>query len=258
MQTHENGLFLDLSPRLRKYCRIMAMMFKARSGPQRYFDGWARAYDRDLARYDYAVPQMVYDALKNRISGRLPLRLLDMGIGTGLSSSLFRAHFPDMHITGVDASQNMLDLCRGKGVADRLFCCDVRRDTLPPGPYQAIIAAGLMEFIEHPQDVLDHVIRHLAPGGYAALAFETPATAHLYGPRGFSGIIGRAPNALTVRRIHTRFPWPHIYSKYLHSTQYVVQLSEQAGMEVVEAIRFDAYRRGNGDVVTHDLLVVRK
>lgn len=233
-------------------------MFKTRSGPQRYFDGWANAYDRDLARYDYAVPEVVYDALAPRLSGRQQQRLLDIGIGTGLSSTMFRLGFPDMHITGVDASQNMLDACRAKGVADRLFRCDVRRDLMPPGPYEAIIAAGVMEFVEHPEDVLDHIIRHLKTGGYAALAFETPATSHLYGKRWFGGIVGQSPRSVTVRRVHSRLPVPHVYSKYLHATAYVVQLCKSAGLEVVDTTRFEAYRRGNGDVVTHDLLIIRK
>jgi predicted TPR repeat methyltransferase len=233
-------------------------MFKTKSGPQRYFDGWATAYDRDLARYDYAVPQAVYEALEVRLKGRPIQRLLDIGIGTGLSSALFRLGFPDLHITGIDVAPNMLDACKTKGVADRLFRCDVRHDNLPPGPYEGIIAAGILEFIEHADDIVEPVAKHLRSGGYAAIAFETPATAPLYGAKMFGGIIGHGPASIAIRRIHSRFPWPHVYTKYLHSTAHVVSLCQQQGLEVVDATRFDAYKRGNGDVITYDLLVVRK
>jgi predicted TPR repeat methyltransferase len=233
-------------------------MFKAKSGPQRYFDGWANAYDRDLARYDYSVPQAVFEALEPRLSGRPVQRLLDIGIGTGLASALFKLNFPGLHVTGIDVAQNMLDACRAKGVADRLFRCDVRRDTLPPGPYEGIIAAGILEFIERADDIIAPIARHLRPGGYAALAFETPATAPLYGGRLFSGPIAHSGTSIAIRRIHTKFPVPHVYTKYLHAPAHIARLARDSQLEVVETTTFRAYRRGNGDIVTHDLMILRK
>lgn len=227
-------------------------------GSQRYFDEWARGYDRDLARYDYAVPQAVYDALVPRLAGRPVQRLLDIGIGTGLISALFRQNFPKLHITGVDIAQNMIDLCRAKGVADRLFRCDVRTDTLPPGPYEGVVCAGLLEFIEHADDVVNAAARNMRKGGYCAIAFETPATAHLYGAKLFSGVVARGPNTIAVRRVTAKFPLPHVYTKYLHSPAYIARLCADAGLDVVEVAAFPAYRRGNGDVVSHDLLIARK
>lgn len=233
-------------------------MFESKSGPQRYFDGWASKYDRDLARYDYAVPQAIYDAMQPRLSGRRVYRLLDIGIGTGLCSAMFRLGFPDLHITGIDVSQNMIDAARGKGIADRLYRLDARDGVLPPGPYEGIIAAGILEFIERPEDLIAGIARHLTSGGYAALAFETPATVSLYKPGLFTGITGRSHATIAIRRVQTRLPVPHVYTKYLHAADHIAGLCRNMGLETVERSAFTAYTRGNGDVVGHDLLIVRK
>jgi len=229
-----------------------------KTGPQRYFDGWASKYDRDLARYDYAVPQAVFDALEPRLKGRPVKRLLDIGIGTGLCSAAFRFHFPDLHITGVDIAQNMLDATRSKGVADRLFKLDARTDLLPPGPYEGIIAAGIMEFMDHTDRMIENIARNLRAGGYAALAFETPATTHLYGGGFFSGVTGKNQQAVAIRRVQAQFPVPSVYTKYLHAPSHITQLCRSQGLDVVETTSFVAYMRGNGDVVTHDLIIARK
>lgn len=229
-----------------------------KTGPQRYFDGWASKYDRDLARYDYAVPQTVFDAMKPRLTGRPLSRMLDIGIGTGLCSAIFRLNFPDLHITGIDVSQNMIDACRNKGLADRLYRLDAVDGVLPPGPYEGIVAAGVLEFMDHADDLIEGIARHLASGGYAALAFETPATVGLYRGGLFSGVTGRNHACVAIRRVQTVLPIPHVYTKYLHSPVHVTQLCRNAGLEVVETTQFVAYVRGNGDVVTHDLMIIRK
>lgn len=233
-------------------------MFTPKTGPQRYFDGWASKYDRDLARYDYAVPQAMFEAMRPRLAGRPLSRLLDIGIGTGLCAAVFRLHFPDLHITGIDVAQNMLDACRGKGIADRLFRVDAGRDPYPPGPYEGIVAGGILEFLEHPEHLIEQAARHLRPGGYAALAFETPATLHLYGGGFFSGVTGGNHRTVAIRRVQAQFPVPSVYTKYLHHPDHVAQACADAGLEAVERTTFTAYTRGNGDVVSHDLLVIRK
>src|SRR5690554_4967773 len=55
--------------------------------------------------------------------------VLDIGIGTGLSSFLF--YKAGLKVYGVDGSEKMLGICREKGLAAELRLCDLEAEKWP-------------------------------------------------------------------------------------------------------------------------------
>jgi predicted TPR repeat methyltransferase len=100
-------------------------------------DKYARDYDNQIKNHDCHIAEILfglsYEYIKNGDS------LLDIGIGTGISSKLF--NLAGLNVFGIDGSAEMLDICKTKGIAKEL----VEQDLLVfPWPYQ--------------KDTFDHII----------------------------------------------------------------------------------------------------
>lgn len=107
---------------------------------------------------------LVYEFVK---PGQL---LLDIGIGTGLSSILF--HKAGLHIYGMDISKEMLDVCKDKGFAEDLKVHDL---TVTPYPYtdkmfNYVVSIGVLNHFEDLQPVFSEASRILKNDGYFAIA----------------------------------------------------------------------------------------
>jgi predicted TPR repeat methyltransferase len=90
--------------------------------------------------------------------------LLDIGIGTGLGSVLFRK--AGLKVFGMDVSQSMLDACQSKGFTD-LELHDLR---MTPYPYDSetmdiTICVGVMIFFSDLSSVFEETARILRMGG---------------------------------------------------------------------------------------------
>lgn len=74
--------------------------------------------------------------------------VIDIGIGTGLSSCLF--HKAGLRVYGVDGSETMLDICREKGFAAELKVCDLVAERWPyeDEKFENAIACGVFHFFK--------------------------------------------------------------------------------------------------------------
>jgi ubiquinone/menaquinone biosynthesis C-methylase UbiE len=230
-------------------------MFARKSPAERHFDHWAPSYDRDLSHFRYSAPRVLFDYLAPY--KRDAFHLLDIGIGTGLSSALFRKAWPDAVITGVDISENMIRLCRDKGIADHLCLCDAGRDALPfaKNSFDAVICAGVLEYIKYPNRLLANIADALKRGGVALLAFETPKTRPIYKGRLLSFITDDDPGCTRVTRL-TLKGIPRIYSRYLYDRDVIAKTGALYGLNVMEQQHFAAYAPGRDETVTYELLVM--
>jgi SAM-dependent methyltransferase len=95
-------------------------------------------------------------------------RLLDVGIGTGLSSRLFAR--VGLSVSGVDGSAAMLEVCRAKGFASDLRLFDLRNTPWPyaDGSFDHAIACGLFHFFGDLSPFFREVGRILRPGSLFA------------------------------------------------------------------------------------------
>jgi ubiquinone/menaquinone biosynthesis C-methylase UbiE len=87
------------------------------------FDAIAPVYDRTIAArratYNAAVDGLVLKSLRPEAR---PLRVLDVGCGTGTRWSSLKARLPGVTVCGIDPSREMLALARRRGLDDTRAC----------------------------------------------------------------------------------------------------------------------------------------
>ena len=110
-------------------------------------DEYASIYDSKVREYDSHTHEvlfgMCYEYIKPGDS------LLDLGIGTGLSSVLFAK--AGLDVTGLDESQEMLKECKKKGFAKEIKQYNVQDVPLPysDNAFSHVICCGVFHFFAY-------------------------------------------------------------------------------------------------------------
>jgi tRNA (cmo5U34)-methyltransferase len=81
-----------------------------------------------------------YDELQERAIEAIPfapVRVLELGIGTGETTRRLLERYPDAEVTGLDASPEMVFRARETGIEVRLARME---DPLPDGPWDLVLA----------------------------------------------------------------------------------------------------------------------
>jgi SAM-dependent methyltransferase len=141
-------------------------------------------FDAIAPRYDHAYAPSAADS-KHRMARvlaalpRRPLRVLDLGVGTGreLASLLDAGHEP----TGVDASKAMLERCARRARPAMLVHADFWQSPLPFGAGTFDAAIALHGTLAHPPDAAAvsrlgaELARIVRPGGWVVAEVPSPA-----------------------------------------------------------------------------------
>jgi SAM-dependent methyltransferase len=104
-----------------------------------------------------------------------PRRIVDLGSGTGAGTFALLTHFPEAHVTAVDAAAEHLhrvdDKARRNGVADRVRTLHADLDATWPdlGEPDLVWASAALHHMADPDRVLRRVHDTLARGGLFAL-----------------------------------------------------------------------------------------
>jgi len=114
------------------------------------YDGWYQSrrgalYDRVEIR---AMDRLLPDAGKDKI-------LLDVGCGTGHWSAYFARKGFD--VTGVDISEQMIEVARGKG--SRFQVADAQNLPFADHQFDVVAAITALEFTAHPKRMLSEMAR---------------------------------------------------------------------------------------------------
>jgi phosphatidylethanolamine/phosphatidyl-N-methylethanolamine N-methyltransferase len=124
---------------------------------------WAPIYDRTFG----AVTRRGRARAVRYINTR-PGRVLEVGVGTGLSLRHYRA---GVEVTGVDVSAEMLEKARRKveeeGLAqvEALRRMDARSLDFPAGSFDTVVAMYLVSVVPEPERVVAEMARVCRPGG---------------------------------------------------------------------------------------------
>lgn len=227
-------------------------MFKGIITPEMHYDDWAQQYDSDVAGWDYHAPQQVLAKAKNFLKDHPEQpKLLDVGIGTGLLSAMCRKVKDDIHVTGVDISNEMLNLCHEKKIANELRRVDVSRDKFPyeDEQFDLTLASGLMENVENIENTLTEMARVTRPGGLIAFTYM-PTTRHPLREK-------LAKKLRPGRTEEGRFVMGDL-NLFRHNPEVVKTLAQTAGAQQVSVDSFVGYRTYVVMTVRYDLFVGRK
>lgn len=136
-------------------------------------DAYAAEYDQQVQAYGCYVADVLFGLCYEYVQPGQ--RLLDAGVGSGLSAQLFAK--AGLAIHGMDFSPAMLAACRAKGMAMDLKLHDLQQ---APWPYRAngfdhVICCGVLHFIASLEAIFGEAARVLAPGGVFAFTTQLPA-----------------------------------------------------------------------------------
>ena len=126
--------------------------------------GHAKNYDEKARKSNWKSSEIFLELAKPYISPGE--KLLDLGIGTGLSSRLF--YEAGLRIYGMDFSAEMLKICEEKKIAEDLKEHDLRKI---PYPYKTdsidyVVCGGVLHIFKDLNPIFKEVSRILLPGGY--------------------------------------------------------------------------------------------
>ena len=174
-----------------------------REGVAKAYGRWAPVYDLVFGKvFDHGRQSTIAEA--DRIGGRI----LDVGVGTGLSLSDYSRK---SRICGVDISEPMLRKAQqrvralGLSNVETLAVMDAKNLAFKDGSFDAVVAQYVITAVPDPEATLDEFIRVLKPGGELILVNHIGAES---GPRrAFE--LAFAPLA---RRLGWRpeFPWERL------------------------------------------------
>ncbi len=174
------------------------------------FDQHAEAFEDILVeQLGYAVPMMVRQRLQALALGPFR-RMLDLGCGTGLTGGALRDMVGD--ITGIDISENMVELAHEKDLYETLYVAEVE-DFLEDNDEEAfdlITATDVLPYLGALEPLFFGAAENMVPGGIFVFSSET-----LPAEDGRAYIVG-----------------PH--QRFLHTEAYIRERLEQTGFEIVE------------------------
>lgn len=129
------------------------------------YSRWAPIYDRVFGRVFDAGRKLAVEII-NRRSGRL----LEVGVGTGLTLPRYGAH---LEVTGIDLSPQMLAMARRRVAEEKLVNVaalhemDATALAFPDGAFETVAVMYTITVVPHPDAVMAEVERVTAPGGEA-------------------------------------------------------------------------------------------
>lgn len=174
------------------------------------FDQHAEAFEDILVeQLGYAVPVMVRQRLQALELGPFK-RMLDLGCGTGLTGGSLRDMVEDM--TGIDISENMVELAHEKDLYETLYVAEVE-DFLEDNDDEAfdlVTATDVLPYLGALEPLFFGAAENMVEGGLFVFSSETlPAS------DGRPYIVG-----------------PH--QRYLHAEAYIRERLAATGFEIVE------------------------
>lgn len=130
-----------------------------------HYDGWAEDYDADIQAYGYTYPA-VLAGLAGRHLDAAGGAVLDAGVGTGLMGEIL-AILGFGELAGIDISDGMLAVARGKGVYGTLENM-VLGEALDfaDGAFAAVVSTGVLTVGHAPASSLDELLRVTRSGGH--------------------------------------------------------------------------------------------
>ena len=174
---------------------------------QHIYKAFAPSYEeRMVDDLKYAGPERMLEDVRAVLGDRNGLTVLDLGCGSGLTGNAFKACAE--HLTGIDLSNEMIELARKRQIYDQLELAEIT-DWLDRGdtPFDLIVSCDCLIYFGDLTDIMRAASRRLKSDGVFAFSLERGA---------------RAPFHLTDT------------GRYNHHPDHVRAAAATCGMEVVK------------------------
>ena len=197
---------------------------------------FAKSYDAQVEEYHSYGHDVLFGMCFEYI--KTDENLLDLGIGTGLSSINFARIGLD--ITGLDGSTEMLEECRKKDFAIELKQFNLQDVPFPypDNSFSHIICCGVFHFFGNLMPIIKDSFRLLRIGGIFAFTIASPSA------KDKASVIGSLPDF-----IESPTAWGIPIFK--HSDEYICSISEELGLKILKEQKVLA---DSGDKDSEDLL----
>ena len=137
------------------------------------FEYHQRNYEMATARGKYPDIYMRHLRILEMLEGRPPGRILEIGVGGG--QLLMELHARGNEVFGVDLSQEMLAAVVARGgnaLAGSLATCDMENLCFRDGSLDAVVAAGVIEYLPSASQALAEISRVVREGGIVVLSIR--------------------------------------------------------------------------------------
>jgi predicted TPR repeat methyltransferase len=136
-------------------------------------DAYAADYDQQVQSYGCHVADVLFGLCYEYVQPGQ--RLLDVGIGSGLSAQLFAK--AGLGVYGMDFSPAMLAVCRAKGFATDLTLHDLQQAPWPhpSNGFDHVVCCGVLHFIGELETLFREAARVLVQGGVFSFTTQVPA-----------------------------------------------------------------------------------
>lgn len=198
------------------------------------FDQHAEVFDNVLVdQLGYCVPLLVRQRLQALGLGPFR-RVLDLGCGTGLTGGALRDMAED--ITGVDLSENMVEVAHEKDLYETLYVAEAVDflDDNDDEPFDLVTATDVLPYLGALEPLFFGAAENLVPGGLFIFSSETLPDAVLAG-RPF--MVG-----------------PH--QRFAHAAAYVLRRLDETGLDLVEMTDITV-RMEEGEPIAGHLVLAR-
>ncbi len=198
------------------------------------FDQHAEAFEDILVeQLGYAVPVLVRQRLQTLGLGPFK-RMLDLGCGTGLTGGTLRDMAED--ITGIDISENMVEIAHEKELYDTLYVAEVE-DFLEDNddePFDLITATDVLPYLGALEPLFFGAAENMVAGGLLIFSSET------------------LPEAVLAGRSYMVGP----HQRFAHAPDYIRQRLTETGFDLVEMTDINV-RMQDGEPTPGHLVIAR-
>ena len=180
-----------------------------------------------LNKLGYNIPRKISEIITKNKSIQLG-SVLDMGCGTGLVGKELNGNFK--YIEGIDLSEKMLNTARMKNIYNKLGCFDISQYlSHQPLNFDYFIAADVFVYLGNLSMVFELIKSNNKKDGILVFSVEKSEREDFY---------------LTEA------------GRYAHSKEYIMQLSNKFGYEVIDLINSDL-RKENNIIIQGYLCILR-
>lgn len=128
----------------------------------RLVNDFASGYDQYIKECGWHGPDMLFGMMYEYLSPGQ--RMLDIGIGTGLSAGLFQKAGLDIY--GVDGSEEMLKICQSKDITVDLKQADLRDAKIPfDNHFHHVVSFAVFHFLGNLKPLFSEIACKMMNGG---------------------------------------------------------------------------------------------